>query len=120
MPFVLAQRKEAIVALDWTDFDSDGQSTIALHPITDHGRATPLVWKAVNKSELKENRNAYEDQVIARCLEVAPRELKLTLLADRGFADQQAGSDIFLLVPGFRSGIDRLRQTRGSFSVMAS
>ena len=89
MPFVLAQRKEAIVALDWTDFDSDGQSTIALPLITDHGRATPLVWKTVNKSELKENRNAYEDQVIARCLEVAPCDLKLTLLADRGFADQK-------------------------------
>ena len=52
VPFVLAQRKEAIVALDWTDFDSDGQSTIALHLITDRGRATPLVWKTVNKSEL--------------------------------------------------------------------
>ena len=49
VPFVLAQRKEAIVALDWTDFGSDGQSTIALHLITDHGRATPLVWTTVNK-----------------------------------------------------------------------
>jgi hypothetical protein len=53
VPFVLARRKEAIIALDWTDFDSDGQSTIALHLITDHGRATPLVWKTVNKNELK-------------------------------------------------------------------
>jgi Transposase DDE domain len=89
VPFVLAKRKEAVVALDWTDFDSDGQATIALHLITEHGRATPLVWKTVYKSELKDNRNAFEDQVIARCLEVAPRDLKLTLLADRGFADQK-------------------------------
>jgi hypothetical protein len=89
VPFVLAKRKEAIVALDWTDFDSDGQSTIALHLITEHGRATPLVWKTVNKSELKDQRNAFEDQVIGRCLEVVPRDLKLTLLADRGFADQK-------------------------------
>jgi hypothetical protein len=89
VPFVLAERKEAVAALDWTDFDGDGQSTIALHLITEHGRATPLVWKTVYKSELKDNRNAFEDQVIARCLEVAPPDLKLTLLADRGFADQK-------------------------------
>jgi hypothetical protein len=78
-----------VVALDWTDFDHDGQSTIALHLITDHGRATPLVWKSVYKSELKNHRNRFEDEVIARFLEVAPRELKVTLLADRGFADQK-------------------------------
>jgi hypothetical protein len=89
VPFVLAKREEAVVVLDWTDFDDDGQSTIALHLLTEHGRATPLVWKTVNKSDLKDHRNSFEDEVIARCLEVAPRELKVTLLADRGFADQK-------------------------------
>jgi hypothetical protein len=111
VPFVLAQRKEAIVALDWTDFDADGQSTIALNLVTEHGRATPLVWKTVNKSELKENRNAYEDQVIARCLEVAPRDLKLTLLADRGFADQK----LYDLLD--RWGVSYVIRCRGSISV---
>jgi hypothetical protein len=89
VPFILSERQEAVVALDWTDFDHDGQSTIALHLITDHGRATPLVWKSVYKSELKNHRNQFEDEVIARFLEVAPRDLKVTLLADRGFADQK-------------------------------
>ena len=111
VPFVLAQRKEAIVALDWTDFDSDGQSPIALHLITDRGRATPLVWKTVNKSELKENRNAYEDQGIARCLEVAPHDLKLTLLADRGFADQK----LYDLLD--RWGVSHVIRCRGSILV---
>ena len=111
VPFVLAERKDAVVALDWTDFDSDGQSTIALHLITEHGRATPLVWKTVNKSELKNNRNAFEDQVISRCLEVTPRELKVTLLVDRGFADQK----LFDLLR--RWGVSYVIRCRGAIQV---
>ena len=34
--FLLSDRKEVVVALDWTDFDSDGHSTIALNMITSH------------------------------------------------------------------------------------
>ena len=111
VPFVLAERKEAVVALDWTDFDGDGQSTIALHLITEHGRATPLVWKTVNKSELKNNRNAFEDEVISRCLEVSPRDLKVTLLADRGFADQK----LFDLLR--RWGVSYVIRCRGAIMV---
>lgn len=89
IPFVLAKRDEALVAIDWTDFDADGQTTAMLHLISSHGRSTPLVWKTVRKSELKDQRAQIENEVIARFLEIAPREMKLTLLADRGFADQQ-------------------------------
>ena len=53
VPFVVGDRPEVVTALDWTDFDQDGQSTIALSMITSHGRATPLLWKTVMKSELK-------------------------------------------------------------------
>jgi FAD/FMN-containing dehydrogenase len=35
-------RREIVVAMDWTDFDADNQSTLALHLVTRHGRATPL------------------------------------------------------------------------------
>jgi hypothetical protein len=88
VPYVLAQRVEAVVALDWTDFDSDDQTTLALSLITSHGRATPLVWKSVRKSEIAGQRANIEDAVIERFLEVAPSDIRLTLLADRGFADQ--------------------------------
>jgi hypothetical protein len=88
VPYMLAQRVEAVVALDWTDFDADGQTTLALSLITSHGRATPLVWKTVPKKELAGQRANIEDQVIERFLEVAPSDIRLTLLADRGFADQ--------------------------------
>jgi hypothetical protein len=48
----------------------------------------------VRKSELKGNRAAHEDEVLARFFEVAPppSEIKITVLADRGFADWLMGS----------------------------
>jgi hypothetical protein len=36
------QPQEIVVAMDWTDFDADGQATLALNLVTGHGRATPL------------------------------------------------------------------------------
>jgi hypothetical protein len=38
----LGERKEALVALDWTDFDADNQTTLSMHLVSKHGRATPL------------------------------------------------------------------------------
>ncbi len=89
VPFVLGDRKEIVVALDWTDHDSDDQSTIALNLITSHGRATPLLWKTVVKSQLAGHRNDYEDEVILRLAQVLPKGVGVTLLADRGFGDQK-------------------------------
>jgi hypothetical protein len=89
VPYVIRTSKEIVVALDWTEFDSDGHSTIALYLVTSHGRATPLVWKTVKKARLKGNRNKYEDEVILRLHEVLPPGVKVTLLADRGFGDQK-------------------------------
>ena len=45
--FVLGSRREVILALDWTEFDSDAHSTLAVYVVTTHGRATPLAWKTV-------------------------------------------------------------------------
>ncbi|WP_437626558.1 IS4 family transposase [Sorangium sp. So ce1151] len=87
--FVVGPREEILVALDWTDFDPDGQATLALYLITRHGRATPLLWKTVEKSSLAGNRNLYEDEVIERLHEILPETVRVTLLADRGFGDQK-------------------------------
>jgi len=89
VPYVLAARKEIVVALDWTDFDADGHSTIAIYLVTRHGRAAPLVWMSVRKGRLKGQRNTFEDAVILRLHEVLPPGVKVTLLADRGFGDQK-------------------------------
>lgn len=87
--FVVAARKELVVALDWTEFDKDDQATIALYLVTSHGRATPLIWKTVRKSELKNRRNEYEAEVIERLHGILPEDIKITVLADRGFGDQK-------------------------------
>ena len=89
VPYIVGVRNEIMVSMDWTDFDADGQSTIAVNLITDHGRATPLLWKTVDKSSLKHNRARYEDQILSRLREILPSHVDVTVLADRGFADQR-------------------------------
>ena len=46
-----------MVVLDWTDFDVDGQASIAASPVTGQGRAILLVWLTVEKAMLKDQRN---------------------------------------------------------------
>lgn len=87
--FVLAERKDIVVALDWTDFDGDEQTTLVLNVITTHGRATPLLWKTVPKKGLKTRRNDYEDDLLRRLRDAVPDDVRVTVLADRGFGDQK-------------------------------
>jgi hypothetical protein len=89
VPYVVASRTEIVVALDWTDFDRDGHSTLVSSMVTSHGRATPLVWKTVSKDELKGNRNEVEDVLVTRLRAAVPLDVKITLLADRGFGDAE-------------------------------
>lgn len=111
VPFVLAQRAEALVALDWTDFDADGQTMLGLYLVSKHGRATPLVWKTIRKSELAGNRSATEDLVIERFLEFAPHDIRITILADRGFADRE----LFALLTEWET--DYVIRIRGNIKV---
>ena len=39
--------RDILVAMDWTDFDHDSQSTLVLSLVTGHGRAAPLIWLTV-------------------------------------------------------------------------
>jgi hypothetical protein len=88
VPFVLGDRTEARIALDWTHFDKDGHSTIAAYLITSHGRATPLVWRTFPDAELTDGgRTDSEDLLLMRLREVVPEHVKIVLLADRGFGD---------------------------------
>jgi hypothetical protein len=84
---VVGPRKQIVVAMDWTDFDADDQTTLALNLVTRHGRATPLIWLTVSKDELKDRRNDYEDLCLSRLAEVLPEGVAVTILADRGFGD---------------------------------
>jgi hypothetical protein len=87
--FVLGERQEAWVALDWTEFDADAQATLCAYLVTRHGRATPLLWKTVEKSALKGRRNQYEDELLETLRECIPSTVSVTIAADRGFGDQK-------------------------------
>jgi hypothetical protein len=87
VPEMVGPCTDIVVAMGWTDFDADGQATLALKLVTRHGRTTPLIWLSVLKDELSNARNDYEDAAVRRLAEVLPDDVKVTLLADRGFAD---------------------------------
>ncbi len=87
--YVVGNRSNITVAMDWTDFDADGQTTILLSLLCRHGRATPLVWLTVDTATLKDRRNAYEYQVLVRLAEVLPAAVHVRIVADRGFGDHK-------------------------------
>lgn len=87
--YVVGSRTSINVAMDWTDFDADGQATIMLSLLTRHGRATPLMWLTVDTATLKNHRNEYECQVLIRLAEALPADIKVCIVADRGFGDHK-------------------------------
>jgi hypothetical protein len=87
--YVVGPRTEIVVALDWTEFEADDHSTICAYLVTRHGRATPLVWKTVRKSTMAGNRNSYEVDLLDVLGQALPTEVRVTVLADRGFGDQK-------------------------------
>lgn len=111
VPYVVASTPAVVVALDWTDFDADGHATIALSLVTAHGRALPLIWRSVPKADLKGRRNRYEDEVLLRLHEVLPPGVQVTILADRGFGDQQ----LYAILRDF--GFDFIVRFRGVVTV---
>jgi hypothetical protein len=87
--FVVAARTDLVIAMDWTEFDADDQATICLYLITQHGRATPLVWQTIYKSTLEGKRNRYEDEALEALKDALPEGTRVMILADRGFGDQK-------------------------------
>jgi hypothetical protein len=86
---VIGKQKKLLVALDWTSFAGDKQWMLSLNILTGKGQSTPLLWKTVDEKLLKHNRARYEDQLLSRLQEVLPEDVVVTLVADRGFADQK-------------------------------
>ena len=89
VPYVVGKRDSITVAMDWTEFDADDQATIMLSLLSRHGRATPLIWLSIDKATLKNRRNGYEHQVLRRLADVLPANVRVRIVADRGFGDQK-------------------------------
>jgi hypothetical protein len=74
-----------VVAMDWTDFDDDDHATLCAYLVTTHGRATPLAWKTVKKSTLKNKRTGHELKMVEQLHDWLPASVSVTLMADRAF-----------------------------------
>ena len=109
----VGERETIVVAMDWTDFDADDQTTLAVHLVTGHGRATPLLWLTVGKDELKNTRNDFEDLCLSRLKACLPDGVAVTILADRGFGDVK----LFAFLESL--GFDYAIRFRGNIQVAA-
>jgi Transposase DDE domain len=89
VPHVIGSLQEVFINLDWSEFEPDDHALLVASMQTDHGRSTPLLWKTVVRSSLRKRRNDYEDELLVRLREVTPRNVKVTIVADRAFADQK-------------------------------
>jgi hypothetical protein len=86
--FVVGKRRRVTVSLDWTVYEGGENHRIALNLVTRHGRATPLAWKTVPASELKDHRNDREDELLRLFKKLLPPTVtQVIVLADRGFGD---------------------------------
>ncbi len=92
VPYVVGNRPSITVAmvpgLD-PGIEADGQATIMLSLLCRHGRATPLVWLTVDTATLKDRRNGYEYRALVRLAEVLPADVRVLIVADRGFGDHK-------------------------------
>jgi Transposase DDE domain len=89
VPFVVGERREVVVNVDGTECEAADQCTVVLGMQTEHGRSTPLVWKTVTRSELKDQRNDHEDDLLVVFAAVVPQNVRVTVVADRGFSDSK-------------------------------
>ena len=110
----VGDRKSIVVAFDWTDFDADGQATIAAYLVSSSGRSIPLIWLSMWKEELTKQRNDLEDTVLRRLAEILGSDVRVTIVADRGFGDKKLFT--FLSEIGFNFVI----RFKGGTSVTAS
>jgi Transposase DDE domain len=67
------------------DFDADGQATIMLSLLTRHGE----LRRFCGSRWLKNRGNEYEYQALVRLADALPADIKVCIVADRGFGDQK-------------------------------
>lgn len=105
---VVGNRKQIDVSMDWTDFEKDNQTTLALSLVLKHGRAIPIVWLTAKKSTLKNKQTTYERTAVEMLKQALPQDVSVTLIADRGFGNTPL-FDHLLNIPDF-DFIIRFRQ----------
>ena len=87
--YVVGDHPSIVIALDWTDFELDDHTTLCAYLVTTHGRAMPLAWKTVRKSQLKKQQTKLEEQLVQKLHAWIPAQVGVTLVADRGFGKRE-------------------------------
>lgn len=84
---VIGAARTVYLTLDWTDPKTrDGTFQILSLNVRAHGRAIPVAWTTVAKSDLKNRMREYEEALCTRVARLLPPDCHPILLADRGFA----------------------------------
>ena len=87
--YLIGDSKALVVALDWSAFADDAQSMLSLNIVSPKGLSIPLLWKSVEDKRIKYNRSRYEDPLLSCLKETLSPDVKVTVLADRGFSDHK-------------------------------
>lgn len=85
----LGKSEKVVVAMDWTEFDRDRQSTLTIHLVTKHGRSAPLMWWTVRQMPGQHWRTETEHRAVQAFAAAIPENVQVVLLADRGFGSQE-------------------------------
>jgi hypothetical protein len=88
VPFVVGERRESVVNFDWTEVEDADQGTVVLGMPTEPGHSTPLVWKTVTRSALKDQRHDHADDCLVVLASVVPKHVRVPVVADRCFSDR--------------------------------
>ena len=87
-PYIVGARTEVVVALDLDELrDRRTGHTCTVHGNEPWACDASIVERRWASSTLKGNQRRYEYELLARLREVLPAGVKVTVLADRGFAD---------------------------------
>lgn len=86
---LLKDKTEALIAIDWTEFDADDQSTLCAYLLTTHGRALPLIWETHKKSTIKGQRTDIEIAFVTRMNSIIHGSIQVVIMRDRGFGYQE-------------------------------
>src|SRR5580704_8472586 len=88
--YVVGSRPKIVVAMDWTEFEPNGQATLMLSLISNHGRATPLLWATVQRNGAAVcRRPKVEYRLLVQLAESIPVETQVLIVADRAFGDHK-------------------------------
>ena len=85
---MVGNAREVILTLDWTDPKTkDGQFQTLRINLRAHGRALPLLWKTVRKTDCKGRMHEYEEALCAKVAALLSAECHVILLQFFRFLD---------------------------------